>query len=138
MSDSETILKDVDTENKNRFFDFLQMCDDLEKLISRENVILLDKGAITFDGLFVRKINMLNRFERDIREILLLAKEKEPDNLVLRRVLVEKIQDVRRTLSINTTFQLRDLKKRTQRMDSLKNTLLDYSKQSKEGDTACH
>lgn len=70
------------------------MCNDLESLINRENTILLDKGTITFDAMFTRKINLLNKFETDIRRMLLLVKEHAPDNQYLRRLLVDKIQEV--------------------------------------------
>ena len=140
MPNLESVIKDLDEKTQKTVLDFLVMCEDLESLISRENTILLDKGTIAFDGMFVRKINMLNRFEKDIRNVLSLAKEQEPENISLQRFLVDKIQQVRRVLSINTTFQLRDLKKRTKRMAVLKDTLLDFSKhsESEKGDVACH
>ncbi len=131
-------MRDLDEKTKERVLAFISMCNDLESLISRENTLFLDKGSVAFDGFFVKKINMLNKFEKDIRDVLLLAKEKAPENIGLRRLLVEKIQEVRRTLSINTTFQLRDLKKRTARMEGLKDMLLNFSKHDEEGDTICH
>ena len=134
----ELVLKDLDKKTQETILDFVAMCDDLENLITRENTILLDTGTVTFDGMFVRKINMLNQFEKDIRNVLLLSKEQAPDNIRLRKAVVEKIQEVRRALSINTTFQLRDLKKRTKRMAVVKETLLDFSKHNEEGDVVCH
>lgn len=134
----ELILKDFKEDAKKKIIDFAAMCDDLENLITRENTILLDKGTIVFDGMFIRKINMLKKFERDIRDVLYLIKEGSPDNLRLQNLIVQKIQDVRRTLSINTTFQLSDLKKRTQRMAVLKDTLLDFSENNEEGENICH
>jgi len=134
----ELVLKDLDKKTQETILDFVAMCDDLENLITRENTILLDTGTVTFDGMFVRKINMLNQFEKDIRNVLLLSKEQAPDNIRLRKAVVEKIQEVRRALSINTTFQLRDLKKRTKRMAVVKETLLDFSKHNEKGDVVCH
>ncbi len=138
MPKMELIIKDLDMEIKETVLDFMAMCDDLENLISHENTMLLDNGTVAFDGIFIRKINMLNRFEKDIRDVLLLAKECAPENIDLRRMLVNKIQEVRRALSINTTFQLRDLKSRTKRMAMLKDTLIDFSKHSEKGDVVCH
>ena len=140
MPDLESVIKDLDEKSQKTILDFVAMCEDLERLINRENTILLDKGTVAFDGMFVRKINMLNKFEKDIRNVLSLAKGQATENISLQRMLVNKIQQVRRVLSINTTFQLRDLKKRTKRMAALKDTLLDFSKQSEggKGDVACH
>lgn len=138
MSEFELIMKDLDEDAKNKFLSFISMCDDLESLISRENTILLDKGSVAFDGIFTRKINMLSSFEEEIRNVLVLAKNSAPENMRLQNLLVERIQDVRRALSINATFQLRDLKRRTERMAVLKSTLLDFSKNGEEGDAVCH
>jgi hypothetical protein len=138
MPKLELMMKDFDVKTKETVLDFIAVCSDLESLISRENMLLLDKGSVAFEGMFIRKINMLNRFEKDIRDVLLLTKECAPDNIGLRKTLIDKIQNVRRVLSINTTFQLHDLKKRTKRMAMLKDTLIDYSKHSEEGDAACH
>ena len=140
MPSLEQLIKDLDKKTKKKILDFMAMCEDLENLISRENTILLDKGTVVFDGMFVRKINMLNIFEKDIRNVLLLAKEQAPGNRYLQRILVDRIQQVRRVLSINTTFQLRDLKKRTKRMAVLRDALLDFSKHNKneKGDVVCH
>ena len=134
----ELMLKDFDENTKKTILEFVVMCDDLEDLIDRENTILLDKGAVAFDGMFIRKINMLHKFEKNIQNVLLLTKERAPDNTSLRKMLIDKIQNVRRSLSINTTFQLNDLKKRTKRMAVLKDALLDFSEQGEEGDVICH
>ncbi len=145
MYDLESIIKDLDANTKKTILGFVSMCDDLESLISRENTLLLDKGTVAFDGMFTRKINMLSKFEKDIRNVLSLIKERYPENIGLQKTLVNRIQEVRRVLSINTTFQLRDLKSRTKRMAALKDTLIDFSKHdvdfsehNRKGDTACH
>lgn len=127
MSELEAIIKDLDDKTRQEISDFVLVCADLTSLIERENTLLLNSGTVAFDGMFVRKINMLEKFEKQIRNVLNIAKEKAPENISLQDMLVEKIQEVRRTLSINTTFQLRDLRKRTKRMAKLKNTLLDFS-----------
>jgi hypothetical protein len=140
MSQFEKVAKDLDTKTKEKFLDFLAACDDLENLINRENTMLLDKGAIAFEGISIRKINALREFEESIRNVLPLSKEVAPKNIGLQRILIDRIQEVRRALSINTTFQLRDLKNRPRRMAVLKETLLDFSKRSEEekGDITCH
>lgn len=138
MPKLELMTKDLDVETKKRVFDFMMFCDDLESLISHENMTLLDKGTVAFDGIYARKINMLNKFEKDIRDVLLLVKKHAPENIDLHKMLVDRIQGVRRVLSINTTFQLRDLKNRTKRMAMLKDTLIDFSKHSDKEGVACH
>lgn len=138
MTKLDLILKDLDEGSKTKIMNFLMMCNDLESLINQENMVLLDKGTVAFDGEFTKKINLLNKFEASIRNVLVQVKAYAPENQCLRITLVDRIQMVRKTLSINTTLQLNDLKRRTSRIAVMKEALLDFSRLGEEESVVCH
>ena len=138
MTKLDLILKDLDEGSKTKIMNFLMMCNDLEILINQENMVLLDKGTVAFDGEFTKKINLLNKFEASIRNVLVQVKAYAPENQCLRITLVDRIQTVRKTLSINTTLQLNDLKRRTSRIAVMKEALLDFSRLGEEESVVCH
>lgn len=138
MYDLPLIIGHLPLKFQNKIKNFITLCDDLQNLLDTENNILLDKGTIPFESFCAEKLLLLGQFENDIKSVFDTIKIEAPDNKCLQMRLIEIIQNVRRSLCVNTTFQLSDLKKRTARIEKLKDGLVGFAQLSDEDSRVCH
>jgi hypothetical protein len=123
---------------QSRIRSFLMFCEDLQRLLDRENDILLEKGTVAFDSFFFRKINMLNDFEPEIKAVFTQVRSEAPDNRYLQTSLIETVQNIRRALCVNTSFHLTDLRRRTGRLQALRDGLSQFAGLEQEEGSLCH
>jgi hypothetical protein len=133
------ILASVEVSVREKVLAFDILCHELQILVDRENEILLIKKTMVFDSHFVRKLRLMSHFEHQIAPVLNDVKYSCPLNIPLHAYLIDMIQNIRRSLCINTTFHMDDLKDRTARLASLKEGLTLYADiDSGRNSTACH
>lgn len=136
--DLPLIIGHLPEDFQKKIRDFLSLCEDLQSLTDRENDILLETGTVAFDGFYARKLQLMRDFEIGIPYVFEMVKTQAPHNMCLKTGLIEIIQEIRRSLCINTTFLLNDLKKRQSRMNHLKDSLASFTDMPDKETVVCH
>ncbi len=110
---------------------FLDLSQDIMSLVRHENAILLEKGELSFEAYIMRKVDLMNNFEKEARNLLNLMSGSE-NKMTTQAVLIEEIRRVRDALSLNSAYQLQTIRTRAQE------NLAASLKSSETGDTVCH
>lgn len=110
---------------------FLDLSQDIMSLVRHENAILLEKGELSFEAYIMRKVDLMNNFEKEARKLLNLMSGSE-SKMATQNVLIEEIRRVRDALSLNSAYQLQTIRDRAQE------NLAASLKSSATGETACH
>jgi hypothetical protein len=138
MKDASTHLDNLPLQLQIDIVEFLKHCINLKALIDQENDILLEKGTIVFDNFAIQKLKLMDGFEPAIRKVFDKVKESQPHNAPLQSYLIEVIQDIRRSLCVNTTFHMSDLRKRTARIAQISDGLMNFVEMPTEEVPVCH
>ncbi len=110
---------------------FLDLSQDIMSLVRHENAILLEKGELSFEAYIMRKVDLMNNFEKEARKLLNLMSGSD-SKMNNQSVLIEEIRRVRDALSLNSAYQLQTIRARAQE------NLAASLKSSSTGETACH
>ena len=110
---------------------FLDLSQDIMSLVRHENAILLEKGELSFEAYIMRKVDLMNNFEKEARKLLNLM-SGSGSKMATQNVLIEEIRRVRDALSLNSAYQLQTIRDRAQE------NLAASLKSSATGETACH
>ncbi len=110
---------------------FLDLSQDIMSLVRHENAILLEKGELSFEAYIMRKVDLMNNFEKEARKLLNLMSGSD-SKMNNQSVLIEEIRRVRDALSLNSAYQLQTIRARAQE------NLAASLKSSATGETACH
>lgn len=138
MKDVSVYLDNLPASLQHDIVNFLVFCIELKSVLDQENSILLEKGTIKFNTLMVHKLELIDKFEPAIQLVFDKIKETQATNAGLQGYLIEVIQDLRRSLCINTTFHLNDLHKRTARIARLRDGLINFVDVNAEEAVVCH
>ena len=113
---------------------FLDLSQDIMSLVRHENAILLEKGELSFEAYIMRKVDLMNNFEKEARKLLNLMSGSD-NKMSTQNVLIEEIRRVRDALSLNSAYQLQTIRDRAQEnlAASLKN-----AENAETGETVCH
>ena len=110
---------------------FLDLSQDIMSLVRHENAILLEKGELSFEAYIMRKVDLMNNFEKEARNLLNLMSGSD-SKMANQSVLIEEIRRVRDALRLNSAYQLQTIRDRAQE------NLAASLKSSETGETACH
>jgi hypothetical protein len=98
---------------EDRVLRFIELSQDILSLVGHENAILLEKGELSFEAYVMRKVDLMNNFEKEARNLLGLLSEGA-GKMNAQAVLVNEIRRVRDALKINSRYQLELIRKRVQ------------------------
>jgi hypothetical protein len=90
---------------EDRVLRFLELSQDILSLIGHENAILLEKGELSFEAYVMRKVDLMNNFEKEARNLLGLLSEGAA-KMNAQAIMINEIRRVRDALKVNSGYQL--------------------------------
>ena len=121
---------------EDRVLRFLELSQDILSLIGHENAILLEKGELSFEAYVMRKVDLMNNFEKEARNLLSLISEGA-EKMNAQAIMINEIRRVRDALKVNSGYQLDLIRQRTQENFSGSAGELAQAAAS-HGESACH
>ena len=121
---------------EDRVLRFIELSQDILSLVGHENAILLEKGELSFETYVMRKVDLMNNFEKEARNLLGLL-SKGDGEMNAQSILVNEIRRVRDALKINSRYQLDLIRKRVQE-DFADAPVEPASPATGHGGAACH
>lgn len=104
-------IKSVADTFEDDMLRFLDLSREITTLVQHENLVLLEKGELSYESYVKRKMTLMGDFEKKARN-LLSALTGRTNKLNAQIVLVEEIRRVRDALRVNTGFQLETIRAR--------------------------
>lgn len=98
---------------EDRVLGFLELSQQILSLVHHENAILLEKGELSFEAYVMRKVDLMNKFEKEARNLLSTLSEGST-KMRAQNVLIEEIRRVREALKVNSRYQLDLIRARMQ------------------------
>lgn len=95
-----------------RLNDFMSLSQHLLAIISTENSILLEEGEFTFETYIQKKVDLMRRFENQAQNLLHDMLDGGAGH-TRTTVLMEEVKRIRDALTINSAFQLDQIRERT-------------------------
>ena len=89
---------------EDRVLRFLELSQDILSLIGHENAILLEKGELSFEAYVMRKVDLMNNFEKEARNLLSLISEGA-EKMNAQAIMINEIRRVRDALKVNSGYQ---------------------------------
>jgi flagellar biosynthesis/type III secretory pathway chaperone len=135
---------DVPTDLKNSFKRFHEMMEELSTLTDQENDHLMRAKKVSGKEISVRKVVLLELFERQAQKIFETLKSECPNHHALQNYFILLIQTLQNKLRVNTSLQLdamKQLKEKQHVSDVRSCTDLDTTKDAADGgkgEPLCH
>ena len=121
---------------EDRVLGFLELSQEILSLVRHENAILLEKGELSFEAYVMRKVDLMNKFEKEARNLLGTLSEGA-NKMKAQSVLIEEIRRVREALKVNSRYQLDLIRARMQ--EKIAAPVGDLSAdQAAHGGAVCH
>ena len=98
---------------EDRVLGFLELSQEILSLVRHENAILLEKGELSFEAYVMRKVELMNKFEKEARNLLSTMTEGST-KMRAQTVLIEEIRRVQDALKVNSRYQLDLIRARMQ------------------------
>ncbi len=114
----------------------VELSQDILSLVRHENAILLEKGELSFEAYVMRKVDLMNNFEKEARILLGMVTEGAP-KMTAQTVLIEEIRRVREALRANSGYQLDLIRARMQEKIAATETAAAELDSGHEG-MSCH
>ena len=134
----ELAIQNLSDNVQYRLREFRELYRSIAALTDRENTQLLANGNILFDGIWARKLVLMETFEKAVPEIFQLIKKEAPHNHYLRGILLDDMLALKRKLSINSTLHLQDLKVRANRIAALQEGVMHRLPKEEDRKAPCH
>lgn len=104
--------------------DFLDLVEELNSIIKRENQLILSTGTSVTDGEFHYKLQLMASFEERSKKVFELIAAEAPANKWLQLYLVSEVSGLRQSFKINTALHMDDLQRRAKKLMRLRDGLL--------------
>lgn len=98
---------------EDRMMRFLDLSQDILSLVRHENAILLENGDLNFESYVMRKVSLMNDFEKEARNLLSHISGRQT-KMNAQAMLIEEIRRVRDALKVNSGYQLDMIRARMQ------------------------
>ena len=95
-----------------RLNDFMQLSQSLLAVIGLENSILLEDGEFTFESYIQKKVDLMRQFENQAQNLLHDIVDGGVGH-TRTAVLMEEVRRIRNALTVNSSFQLDQIRSRT-------------------------
>ncbi len=95
-----------------RLNDFMQLSQSLLAVIGLENSILLEDGEFTFETYIQKKVGLMRQFENQAQNLLHDMVDGGVGH-TRTAVLMEEVRRIRNALTVNSSFQLDQIRSRT-------------------------
>lgn len=115
---------------------FMELSQDILSLVRHENAILLEKGELSFEAYVMRKVELMNNFEKEARNLLSTLTEGS-SKMKAQSILIEEIRRVREALKANSGYQLNLIRARMQEKIAVSADALP-DVMGAHGGVACH
>lgn len=118
---------------------FVVLCRNVAELVKKENDLLLTSGTLVAGSDFFLKLELIEKFETQVKYVAEVIKAQAPDNEWLRMYLVSEINVLRHAFKMNTALHVEDIKRRATRIENIKKGLIAKIPGTKEAEEAtCH
>jgi hypothetical protein len=102
----------ADLSLDQRLNDFMQLSQSLLAIIGLENSILLEDGEFTFETYIQKKVDLMRQFENQAQNLLHDMIDGGAGQ-TRTAVLMEEVKRIRNVLTVNSSFQLDQIRNRT-------------------------
>ena len=122
---------------EDRMMRFLDLSQDILSLVRHENAILLEKGELSFESYIMRKVALMNDFEKEARKLLGQISGRDT-KMNAQTMLIDEIRRVRDALKVNSGYQLDMIRARMQEKIAAPEADSLFGDAQKEEGSACH
>jgi hypothetical protein len=122
---------------EDRMMRFLSLSQDILSLVRHENAILLEKGELSFESYIMRKVALMNDFEKEARKLLGQISGRDT-KMNAQMMLIDEIRRVRDALQINSGYQLDMIRARMQEKNAAPEADGLFGEALKDEGSVCH
>lgn len=117
---------------------FVVLCRNVAELVKKENNLLLTSGTLVAGSDFFLKLELIEKFETQVKYVADVIKEQAPENEWLRMYLVSEINVLRHAFKLNTALHVEDIKRRAVRIENIKKGIIAKGPGAKAEEATCH
>jgi hypothetical protein len=136
----------VTTSLDDRLQNFMGLSNNLLTLIEHENAILSEMGEFTFENYIQKKVEIMRQFEKQAQFLLLQITEGSSTGIthdkaktVQGRLLMTEIKRIREALTMNSAYQMDQIKQRTKaRQEKFSAPLMNKTGGTTKDYKTCH